>query len=655
MKQVRLKRLHLLNFKGISSLELEFRDDVTRIYGANGVGKTTIFDAFVWVLFGKDSQDRKQFDIKTLDENGVAIPRIPHEVTAVLDVDGETIELKRTYNEKWTKKRGSLEEEFTGHEEERFYNGVPCSVKEYEMKTASICPENIFKFITNPRYFSSQKENVQRQMLIEMAGGISNEEVANGNAAFEELLRELTGKSMTEYKKQIEAQRTRIKGEADGMPARIDERKRDIAALEALDYEGAEKAIAEGEARIADIDAQMADKTKLDESIASQKAGMLKQITDLRVKAENVKRRIIADTSEKYNSWSREKARLEDEKAEKQRGLASKEKEVVLLQNSVAATDAQLASLRDEFRKVAASKLEFNEADFTCPTCGRRYEVEEIEGKQEQMTARFNEDKARRLAEMSARGTKLNEDKTRALATIDDLTVDCQVLKGEIGNLDETIGSMKSVPEGVDSYKLINESTDLRAIDEKINAIEAQIKEIAAPTITDTDTAALKVEKAEVGATVAYARELLGKRGEIARHEARIGELTEAYRKLQQELAGMEKKLYTIAEFGKAKVRMVEDSINGLFRFVKFKMFDTQVNGAVVETCEATINGVPYSSANNAAQIQAGLDIIDAICRHQGITAPIFSDNAEGVNAFPEMDSQMVLLYVSEDKSLTIK
>lgn len=235
MKSVIITKMHLLNFKGVRELTIEFGKDFTNILGRNGSGKTTIFDAFTWVLFGKDSADRKQFDIKTLDKQGVAIPRIPHEVSITLQVDGQVITLTRRYTEKWTKKRGSAVEEFSGHEEERIYNEVPCSLKEWNEKITAICPEQVFKFITNPDYFTSQRWDAQRTMLFRMAGGVTDEDIANGNADFANLLSKLTGKTLEEYNREIGAKKKRIKAQIEEIPGRIDECNRTIAEHEA-DY-----------------------------------------------------------------------------------------------------------------------------------------------------------------------------------------------------------------------------------------------------------------------------------------------------------------------------------------------------------------------------------------------------------------------------------
>ena len=176
-------------------------------------------------------------------------------VSAVLLVDGEVVTLCRRFNEKWTKKRGSAVEEFVGHEEERLYNNVPCSVKEWNEKIAAICPEQVFKFITNPLYFTSQSVDTQRSMLFRMAGGITDEEIAAGNADFAALLASLTGKTMEEYKKEIAAKKRRLKTEIEAIPERIDERRRDVP--EAEDWAALEEELRQKQEALAKVEEQL--------------------------------------------------------------------------------------------------------------------------------------------------------------------------------------------------------------------------------------------------------------------------------------------------------------------------------------------------------------------------------------------------------------
>lgn len=199
MKTIIIKSLALINFKGIKSLNIDFGKE-TNIHGANGTGKTSIFDAFIWLFFGKDSTDRTNFEIKTLDSQNNVIPQIDHEVSAVIEVDGEEVTVKRTFREKWVKKRGALESEFGGNETLYFWNDVPMTLRDYTNKISSIVEESVFKLITSPTAFNSLKWQDQRQVLIDISGRVTDEDVAQGNPDFQNLLSKLTNKSLRNIK-----------------------------------------------------------------------------------------------------------------------------------------------------------------------------------------------------------------------------------------------------------------------------------------------------------------------------------------------------------------------------------------------------------------------------------------------------------------------
>ena len=376
-KRIVITRMDFLNFKGIRDLTVDFDSDLTSISADNGLGKTSIFDGFTWVLFGKDSKDRKNFGIKTYDETGKAIPKIPHEVTVTLLVNGEEVTLCRRYNEKWTKKRGSAEEVFDGHEEERLYNGVPCSVKEYNDKIAAICTEEVFKFITNPLYFTKQKADVQRQMLIQMAGGVSDTEIAQGNPDFENLLAKLTGKNLEEYKREIQAKKRRIKNELDMIPSRIDERKRDMP--EAEDWDAIESELASKNAQLANIEQQLLDASKAAKEANKRRAELIRKQGDIYAAKSELKFKIREELLADYR-------RQQSARAELISKINGEERAIAALQSEIQEYDRQLAvlaetrnSLLAEWKSINAEQLTFNEDEFICPTCKRRFEVDDRE------------------------------------------------------------------------------------------------------------------------------------------------------------------------------------------------------------------------------------------------------------------------------------
>lgn len=650
-KRIVITRMDFLNFKGIRDLTVDFDSDLTSISADNGLGKTSIFDGFTWVLFGKDSKDRKNFGIKTYDETGKTIPKIPHEVTVTLLVNGEEVTLCRRYNEKWTKKRGSAEEVFDGHEEERLYNGVPCSVKEYNDKIAAICTEEVFKFITNPLYFTKQKADVQRQMLIQMAGGVSDTEIAQGNPDFENLLAKLTGKNLEEYKREIQAKKRRIKNELDMIPSRIDERKRDMP--EAEDWNAIESELASKNAQLANIEQQLLDASKAAKEANKRRAELIRKQGDIYAAKSELKFKIKEELLADYR-------RQQSARNELISKINGEERAIAALQSEIQEYDRQLASLSEtrnsllaEWKSINAEQLTFNEDEFICPTCKRRFEVDEIESRQQELSETFSRNKAKRLElnkqkglEVKAKREAIEKAKAQAEVNIASKRAWIDTQKSSSLYLNELVEpETESVIAADKRYiDLCNQETELK------NQIENE-------TATDTgsDTSELVEGKGTLQSAIDELKKMLSKKDIIKRNNERIAELETMMRKQSQEVAELEGIEFTIASFSKARIEAVERKINGMFHIVRFKMFDTQINGGEVETCEATVNGVPFSDLNDAGRINAGLDIINAICGSNGVYAPIFIDNAESVNELLPTQSQKIRLVVSTDKELVIE
>lgn len=648
MKDVIIKQMKLTNFKGLRDFTIEFSDSMTSVLGKNGSGKTTIFDAFTWLLFGKDSEDRKSFNIKTLDAQGVAIPRIPHEVSAILIVDGEEINLCRRYNEKWQKKRGSATEEFTGHEEERLYNDVPMSVKEWGEKITSICSEQVFKFITNPLYFSAQKSDVQRSMLFRMAGDISDAEIAAGNAEFTALLASLTGKTMDEYKREIAAKKRRIKAEIDGIPERIDERKRDMPEAEnwmALDADLQAK-----KSELEKVEKSITDKSQAYSEASNAKLEISKKEFNLRQKLLNREYEIKQEVQKEYNEQSSKQSELRRQVENAQAELNRVQSEMTRYQSDLNTMQSKRETLIAEWREINARTLQFKEDEFVCPTCKRPLDIDDIERKQNEMTESFNTRKATDLAENNRKGQANKKAMEDTIALI-------KKCEERIAELSKKIEELKANPlysatlTAPDATQTIEADAERNNLVDEIAKVKAELdKPVEAP-----DTTELTEQKKSIMSEIDIIKAKLTKKETIERNNQRIQELETQLRNQSEELAQLEGIEFTMAAFSKARIEAVESRINGLFSLVRFKMFEQQINGGEVETCEATVNGVPYSDLNNAMTINAGLDIINAICKSEGVTAPIFIDNAESVNELLHTQSQMIRLVVTDDETLRVQ
>lgn len=649
MKEIIIKRMSFVNFKGIRNLTVDFDDTLTSILGTNGVGKTSIFDGFTWLLFGKDSENRKNFNIKTLDANNQVIERIPHEVSAIISVNGEEISLCRRFNEKWQKKRGSAVEEFNGNEEERLFNEVPCSLKEWNDKIAALCDEQVFKFITNPLYFTAQKSDVQRAMLFRMAGGISDAEIASGNEKFSSLLASLTGKSMEEYKKEIAAKKRRLKAEIEALPERIDERRRDTP--ENIDYSAIEAEIKRLQDLLSKVEDELLDSSKKNEALIKEREEAVKKLGKLREEKLQLEFEIKESLSADYRNAVSKKNEIASQIAELERKVESLNNRINTYKQVIEGCDKTREELLKEWESINAETLSFNEADFICPTCNRRFEIYEIEAKQNEIIERFNADKAARLAENNRKGKANKQKREDNLVAVEKLSDDIAEAIAKIAEL-RLSEEFNVNPVAPDTQPYIEKSEEWRSICDKIANLEEELNK---ETVSSYDVSELKAEKSRLAQAIDIEKSKLSQKAVAERNQARIIELEAQLRKQNEELAELEGIEFTISEFSKARIEMVERKINGMFSIVKFKMFETLINGGEVETCEAMVNGVPFSDLNNAMKINSGLDIINAICSFEGITAPVFIDNAEAVNELLPTRSQMIRLVVTKDDKLIIE
>lgn len=649
MKSIVIRQLTLLNFKGIRNLTVDFDLSETNIFGYNGTGKTTIFDAFTWLLFGKDSKDRKDFNIKTLDANNQPIERIPHEVTACIEVNGEEINLKKCYNEVWTKKRGSAVETFNGHSVECFYNDVPCSVTEYAKKIAELCDEQVFKLITNPLYFTAQKKDYQRTMLFRLAGDVTNDDVLERYPEFADLVAMLSGKTLEELKREVQSKKRKIKDGIDNIPARIDERKRDMP--ETQDWGKLEAEITELERQLADIDGQIADRSKSYNELTKQKQEIARQLSkvksDITAREYDLKDKLLAE----YNQGKRENenavqrvATLNNERRYKTISLQRAEKELADYQ-------AERAVLLEEWHNIKSETLVIDDDIFYCPVCKRPLDESDIEAKKEQMRTEFNATISRKLERNKSKGMEIK-------AAIEAKEAEITTINNDIFNIDNEIAQItasktyNTVPAMQDIAPAINADRTIIELRNKAADLQNQLdQEITLPATND-----LTERKHIIEDNIRANKVWLADRDRIVANNKRIAELEKEYTESQSQLAELEGVEYNIQQFSKARIEQVESRINGMFNLVKFKMFEQQINGGEIETCEATVNGVPFSDLNDAMKINAGLDIINAISRANGIVAPIFIDNRESVCEIVSGLAQIVNLIVDANcKTLKIE
>lgn len=657
-KDIRVVRMLLTNFKGIRSLEVNFDPEVTNIFGDNATGKTTMMDAFLWTLFGKDSQNRADFNIKTLDANGKALPKLEHEVVVVISVDGVETVFRRCYKENWVKKRGTAKEVMDGHSVDYFVDDVPYGKREYDAKVSAICPEQLFRQITNPAYFPSLKMQEQRRMLFEIVGGdITNTDVFDelitiGNKdLYAPLINALnSGKTLDEYKKQIVSQKNKTKGEVADIPGRIEENNRNMPEEE--DWVALSSDIEEKENEIKNIDSLIADRSKADEEEADRRRGVRQQIDDKYERMEEVKRQIKKVANTEHDKWYSDLSAKESEISNLKTDIRSLEDRLPTLNNSLEEYNSQRGILLQEYKAINSETFEVDNSALVCPTCKRIFEGEDYASKLSEMQDAFQTNKSNRLKANVQKGTTIK-------AKIENLQKQIQTVEQTIGekkNLLSTLESEKqqlhnSEPKTVDVIEALERNEKYIALKKEVETLEGSLKTDYTPADVSEHINAKKALQSDIYAL----KERLSKREQIERTQKRINELQSQLTNMQQQIADYEQIEASILDFMKSKVSLVEKRINSAFSYVQFRMFDTQVDGTEFDTCECMVEGTPYSDLNTAAKMNAGIDIINAICRAKGVTAPIWLDNRESVCNLIPCRSQIINLFVERGAKLTIQ
>lgn len=766
--EIQLKSLHLVNFKGARDLELSFSPGTSVVKGENGTGKTTIFDAFTWLLFGKDSQQRSDsnFNIKTLDAQGKTILKQEHSVTAILMVDGKEMKLKRMYREKWEKPTGTTTETLKNHETLFYVNDVKLPTKrEYDAKISAIIPENVFRMITNPFFFNSMAAEDKKVMLQEMAGNVTDNDVAQLKPEFAEFLENLAGTPIAEKAKEIKAKKSACKEELSLIPTKIETAKK--LKPEAEDWDALERELAVKKARLAEIEALLRnDKSAQNARIYEQRNNLQTAINNKQLEESKRKNALRLEADKSYNksvqeaesSAANQRNMIQKQIFDIQEKLTKRQGEVRLLagksyedarkavevaetrirnlqddlkklnadretlendvmdaqknvcdtERSINETEVLLVDCRNDYKALIASHFVLSPEDMVCPTCKRPLDVDDIQAKSAELEANFNAEKAEKvkanvekgkgikakleslqatlerqkktMADKEARHKQVESDITNAENEIKALSLDLVSLRANVPaepdydkalEGDEEYSSLSAEKESLEKSKeavtaavvdqpnyLEIETQDqvLIGIKNEITDLKNQLDAIKEPETGDqADNSETKAEKIKVSGEIDTINQRLGQRAILERADKEIKELTDQQDNLNAEVADLEKWEFDCLQFQKAKDDELLRRINGLFKLVSFSFVSTQLNGGEKLTCVCTVNGTPYPDVNNAGKINAGLDIINAICKAKCVNAPIFVDNAESVNDVMETSSQKILLCVTRDKKLIVE
>lgn len=664
MKNIWLKQLTIKHFKGIKNLTIDFKD-VTNILAANGLGKTSIFDAFLWLFFGKNSAGKSEFQFRPVNENNDEIPKLETEVEAIFLVNDLEYSAKKVHRQKWETPTGGTEPVRKGNENTFFFNGVPVIQRDYDAKIAGIIDETLFKLLTNVMHFNTLPWLTRRAMLTSMVGDLHNDEVISEmsdlspeqKAFLVQILNQ--HKKLEDYVKKIDLQKKTIKEELERIPVQIAEVRRGKLG-EGIDFNATRKLIKIKENELANIDDQLADKSKSLEKIHEEITTLQGQVFDLKNKNQSRVQTIKNDVQNKTLQLRSDLSGLHSEISllkDKQNRITRNKSSA---QSEKTGIELKMSSIRDLWREKNGKVFVFDETTGICYACKQALPADNIGRMKEEMEAEFNKEKTDSLAQLNQRGLSL---KSQAEQLGNDITGYDQQLTEVAAEIESKEASYKLKSE---ELAQLNERTESEANEklatdetivsnqEKIVEIEGQISKLRNPT-ADSSAEDLKAKKRTLSSDLDGLKKDLAKEEGLKAADLRITELSDQERDLSQQKATLEKSEYLIDSFSKAKMDMLVGKINRQFELVSFKMFKTLQNGCIEETCETLINGVPFDSANTAAKVNGGIDIINNMGRIYMTRCPIFIDNRESVSDLIHSDSQLINLVVStEHKSINI-
>lgn len=644
MKEIVLKRIELTNFKGQARRIEDFVPGENYIFGANGTGKTSVFDAFLWLLFGKDSkgQSEDKAKIKMLDKSGNPIWHTDNSVEATLMVDGEELTLKRTFQEKWRKPKGQAEAVYDGQKTVYSWNGnEKISAAEYKKRISDLVDEDLFKLITDPHYFASLKPDKRREIVLSMAGEVSAEEIRSANS---ELAKFDPGKNLSETKQVAMSTKLRCIHERDNYPARIDEliqtrtrKEADLAALFDQKQEIYQHQFEAAEKELSKLDEMQGDVTSRIDSIMQSNQERIRQLTEIdRYKSH---KQAEADAAvREYNLKNADNQRklqsLKVQLEEKEKSLDEEQKNLQKCRKDLTETQRGIELIRLEEPPIFGAVC--------CDKCGQ--ELPDQDSEKEKLIEKWRELQRKRIDDLTEEGNQTYQKGVQIKDKIADLINSISDVKQEISELEDIV----TVDRG---YYKVDFSTDqeLQAM------IDAVPEEISVSEKIENENNRIRAKKEQFRKERDEALQQLRRydaipliKADIEQINARCAALEKESLEVNQRIADQERIIYLCDTWVKTRTELLNKKVASKFKLVEFKMFNYTQEGNPVPTCEITVNGVDYTALNTASTINAGLDIINALIQFYQVKAPIFIDNRESVTSITAPDTQIINLSVTD-------
>lgn len=619
--KIRIETIKYENFKGFKAFEFSPDGQDATIRGENGVGKTTGYDGWLWLLFGKDSDGRADFNVRPLDENNEPIKGVIVAIEGRLRINDEVHTLRKEQHEKIVK--GQIK----GYEAVCSIDEVPKKVGEFQEYIESLCPEELFRQLTDLSYFNSKMHNAaRRKVLLEFAGKLPKP------AGFEALLSNLNGRKPEDYEKVLKDRKKAYDKERTEINPRIDELQ--LSVDEYVQTDSNRKLEEQRDAIQKTIDALNGQRDKLLQQ-EKQRQETIDKINHLTCERLHRESQLKNDTSSRTRLFD-EKAQLESDCSDKNVKLAELELNIREYDITIEGIDNEIAQKQVILENIRTEMKEIDKPD--CPTCGQKWPQDKPKPGQADITKRAKEqrDAIERLIEnkkeLQDKLGKLRADeniKTEEYESAKDIKDKC------IAEIDEVLKNKLQV--------------DL-ATDEKWQALTADIeklqKELGAPVaeqleIIETNVKAAQEKLQQVSTQLAQA-------DNFKKARKRIAELDNREKELAQLIADCEDQIEQIKRYRLLESQMIESAVNDRFKYVEFKLFGYYLNGEINDqVCEAIYRGVPYPDMSKGQKKFCDVDITNTLAYHYNIDIPLFIDDAADLTLPLFINRQMIILTAS--------
>ena len=649
--EISFTKISIQNFRGIVALDLQLQGSVVRISGANGSGKTTVADAILWTLFGKDSLQRTTFPIDPMDDGGRVIHHLETAVTLSILIDGQGTTLRRKREERWVQRAGSAAEVLDGHRTTCYIDGHPVPLKEYADRVAGICEEKLFRAVTDPLYFPTLPQDMQYAVLCDIVGTRSLTEIAAPNPRALAVADHLEGRTIDQFLQGVRYDLQRAKNERELIPPRIAEVQGFIHQTDDAHakYGEAKRRITEITSELDGINGQMDSVAAAFRAENAQYEAARKDYERLLKERDGIERDILT-TNREAERVARE--RLLSAKNAVQELMLEKASYSCRIEEAIRVCeqiDEEVGDFRKRWQEVEAMRFTWNDdTEAICPTCGQHLPPMQGEEARRKAEERFNARKAakqdaldkeaERIAVSRETAKKRREAAERRLAELDGQLIPAA---------EKELEAAEAVPV---TYLEAKDNARWRELNEQIaKATDSQHAASEPPTLKE-----LREKRRTLEAELAEARRIVGIEEQRAAYEKRLDELNKQRAQLSQFVAERQADAEAADELRRMEAADLEQRVNALFRTVRFRFSREQINGKEVRHTELTVNGVPYSGLSHAERINAGLELVDALSLSRGVTAPVIIDNAEAINTITPTRGQQIRLAVSTSKKLRV-